>query len=41
MELKKMPYELSVCKVKELCPEILADVAYFHNIICNLSGLLL
>ncbi len=25
MELKKIPYELSVCKVRELCPEILAD----------------
>jgi len=29
MELKKMPYELSVCKVKKLCPEILADEFFF------------
>lgn len=29
MELKKMSYELSVCKVKELCPEILADEFFF------------
>lgn len=29
MELKKMPYELSVCKVRELCPEILADEFFF------------
>lgn len=29
MELKKMPYELSVCKVKELNPEILGDDFFF------------
>ncbi len=29
MVLKKIPYELSVCKVKELCPEILADEFFF------------
>jgi len=29
MELKKMPYELSVCKVKELNPEILSDDFFF------------
>ncbi len=29
MELKKMPYELSVCKARELCPEILADDFFF------------
>jgi hypothetical protein len=29
MELKKLPYELSVCKVRELCPEILADEFFF------------
>lgn len=29
MELKKMPYELSVCKVRKLCPEILADEFFF------------
>jgi len=29
MELKKMPYELSVCKVGKLSPEILADEFFF------------
>ena len=29
MELKKLPYELSVCKIRELCPEILADEFFF------------
>lgn len=29
MELKKMPYELSVCKVREISPEILADEFFF------------
>lgn len=29
MELKKMPYELSVCKVKKLYQEILADEFFF------------
>ena len=29
MELKTMPYDLSVCKVKKLCPEILADEFFF------------
>lgn len=29
MELKKLPYELSVCKVKELCSEILEDEFFF------------
>ena len=29
MDLKKMPYELSICKVKELYPEVLADEFFF------------
>lgn len=29
MELKKLPYDLSVCKVRELSPEILADDFFF------------
>lgn len=29
MELKRMPYELSVCKVKEISPEILSDEFFF------------
>lgn len=29
MELKKMPYDLSVCKVKELSPDMLADEFFF------------
>lgn len=29
MELKKMPYELSVCKVKELSPTVLTDEFFF------------
>lgn len=29
MELKRMSYELSVCKVKEISPEILSDEFFF------------
>jgi hypothetical protein len=31
MELKKLPYELSVCKVRKLCPEILGDEFFFFE----------